>query len=78
MAELSERKSEVKLRALCIYNSFGIVTILQREILSAYKYLNNMDMPDEFEIRLCNALTILRSITTYSDIASSIMSGTML
>ena len=72
--DLSEKKSEVELRTLCIYNSFGIVTILQQEILSAYKYLDNCNMPDEFEIRICNALTILRSIAGYNEIAINLAS----
>lgn len=50
-------KCQEDLRTACLYNSFGIVTILQGEILSVYKYLNDTSVDEKVEIRACNALT---------------------
>lgn len=71
--ELSEQVCDERLRALCLYNSFGVITILQEEIISCLKYINSEDLPQELEIRVCNALTILRSIVSCKEYVSLIM-----
>lgn len=67
--ELSEHICEEKMRAMYLHYSFGIVTILQEEILSVYKYLDSDKLSQSEEIRLCNALTILRSIVSVNEFA---------
>lgn len=71
--ELSEQVCDERSRALCLYNSFGVITILQEEIISGLKYVNSEDLPQESEIRLCNVLTILRSVVSCREYASLIM-----
>ena len=66
---LSEQKCDTTLRSTCLFNSFGIVTILQQEILGAYKNINNEKLTEQAEKRLCNTLTIVRSLVTNPDIA---------
>ena len=61
------------MRTACLYNSYGIVTILQEEILSVYKYLNDASMDEAAEIRVCNALTIIHSLVTNPEVVSYIM-----
>ncbi|KNB46848.1 cell differentiation protein RCD1 [Blastocystis sp. subtype 4] len=69
LAILSEQKCDTTLRSTCLFNSFGIVTILQQEILGAYKNINNEKLTEQAEKRLCNTLTIVRSLVTNPDIA---------
>ena len=61
-------KCQEDLRTACLYNSFGIVTILQGEILSVYKYLNDTSVDEKVEIRACNALTIIHSLVTNPEV----------
>ena len=61
-------KCQEDLRTACLYNSFGIVTILQGEILSVYKYLNDTSVDEKIEIRSCNALTIIHSLVTNPEV----------
>lgn len=66
-------KCQEDMRTACLYNSYGIVTILQEEILSVYKYLNDASMDEAAEIRVCNALTIIHSLVTNPEVVSYIM-----
>ena len=70
MIVLSELKCDTATRCICLYNSFGIVTILQQEILQGYKYIAGNEIPPQAEKRLCNALTIIRSLVSSPDLAS--------
>ena len=58
------------MRCTCLYNSFGIVTILQQEILQGYKYIIGNEIPQQAEKRLCNTLTIIRSLVSSPDLAA--------
>ena len=70
MIVLSELKCDTATRCICLYNSFGIVTILQQEILQGYKYIAGNEIPPQAEKRLCNALTIIRSLVSNPDLAA--------
>ena len=72
---MSEYKCDEYVRTFCIYNSFGIVTILYGEILSLYKYLNNTRLSEQDEARACNTLTILHSLVSNPEVASRIIDG---
>ena len=65
---LSELKCDANIRSNCIISSFGVLTILQMEILRTYRYLNNDEMTEREEKRACNALTIIRSLAVKQDI----------
>ena len=70
MIVLSELKCDTAMRCTCLYNSFGIVTILQQEILQGYKYIAGNEIPPQAEKRLCNTLTIIRSLVSSPDLAT--------
>ena len=70
MIVLSELKCDTATRCICLYNSVGIVTILHQEILPGYKYIAGNEIPPQAEKRLCNALTIIRSLVSSPDLAS--------
>ncbi|KAK8828919.1 hypothetical protein WA538_000922 [Blastocystis sp. DL] len=78
MIVLSELKCDTATRCICLYNSFGIVTILQQEILQGYKYIAGNEIPPQAEKRLCNALTIIRSLVSSPDLASRFLNSYIL
>ena len=49
------------------------MSILQEEILSVYKYLFTDSISQQEEMRVCNALTILRSIVSIEEYAIQVM-----
>lgn len=49
------------------------MSILQEEILSVYKYLFTDSISQQEEMRVCNALTILRSIVSVEEYAIQVM-----
>ena len=49
------------------------MSILQEEIISVYKYLFSDSISQQEEMRVCNALTILRSIITVEEYAIQVM-----
>ena len=70
---LSELKCDADVRSNCIISSFGILTILQAEILRMYRYLNNDEMTERDEKRACNALTIMRSLVVKQEIVAQFL-----
>ena len=65
---LSELKCDAKMRSDCIISSFGVLTILQMEVLRTYRYLNNNELTERDEKRICNTLTIMRSLVVKPEI----------
>ena len=59
---LARLQCNLNLLSSCVFYSFGIVSILQQEILSIYPYLNEDSIPEKTQKRVCNALLILRSL----------------
>lgn len=59
---LARLQCDLNLLSSCVFYSFGIVSILQQEILSIYPYLNEDSIPEKTQKRVCNALLILRSL----------------
>ena len=74
---LSENKYNAQLRSECLSKSFGVVTILQQEVLRAYAYLNSGSMDDKDQKRICNTLTIIRSLVVDPSIASQFLDCTL-
>lgn len=59
---LARLQCDLNILSSCVFYSFGIVSILQQEILSIYPYLNEDSIPEKTQKRVCNALLILRSL----------------
>ena len=62
------------MRAIFLNHSFGVITVLQQEVLSTYEYILKPETIGEREKRICNALTILRSIVSLRENADMIAS----
>ena len=66
-------KCNDELRTTCLYNCFGVITILQEEILSLYKYLHAPVLEESVMKRACNVLTILHSLIRTPNVAQSVV-----
>ncbi|KAJ7981273.1 Cell differentiation, Rcd1-like protein [Quillaja saponaria] len=64
---LSEKKEIRGELGPMLWNSFGTIAILLKEITAVYRILSSPNIPDQVLNRVCNALAILQSVAVHPD-----------
>ncbi|PWA67237.1 cell differentiation protein RCD1 [Artemisia annua] len=67
LLELSKNMGRYKNSAVCVWDSFGTITIFIQEILSVYPFLSPPTLTTEKSNRACHTLAILQSVASHPE-----------